>query len=500
MTEWRSYVPIEGAVELPPDPRVSDAIGRNHSFETALADLIDNSIDASARNVVIRLIRSVDGPKSLYVMDDGLGMSPKQIDLAMTVGGRKDYGPDDLGHFGVGLKAASFSQAQCLTVISRSEGHPAVGRQWRLNEITNGSVCGIVPEEFAASELGTQFNLPELGTGTIIRWDEVSAFPTGADISRAEEFISRTINAACEHLGLVFHRFLSNRRLSISFEVYDAEQELRPTRIPVTPLNPFGYSRSARIDYPKEIKSTIPGKELLFRCHIWPGRSSLREFRLSGEPARFQGLYFYRRDRLLQFGGWDGIHTQHPRLQLARVEIDITDAPPGLFMMNAEKSKVVVGLEFSRICSTAESDDGTALNDYLAVAEQVYRKSQERKKSRRPMIHPGHGLPTLLRTAIEREIPPVPGDARIGIRWREFDNDMFFELERDTHTVWLNKRYRHKLLGGKRAGLNDLPLLKTLIYLLAANLFEGERFGPRDKDNIDMWQELLTIAVKAERQ
>jgi hypothetical protein len=56
------------------------------------------------------------------------------------------------------------------------------------------------------------------------------------------------------------------------------------------------------------------------------------------------------------------------------------------------------------------------------------------------------------------------------------------------------------LLGGKHGGLNDLPLVKSLLYLLVANVFEGDYFGPRDKDNLDLWQTILTTAVQAERQ
>ena len=61
-------------------------------------------------------------------------------------------------------------------------------------------------------------------------------------------------------------------------------------------------------------------------------------------------------------------------------------------------------------------------------------------------------------------------------------------LDRDKQTLWLNNRYRKNLLNGRRGGLNDLPLLKSLIYLLTENVFEGSHHGPKDKDNIALWQ------------
>jgi hypothetical protein len=57
MSMWRDEVPTDGAVSLPPDPHALDSLGRNHSLPTALADLVDNSIDAHATHVQIRSIR-----------------------------------------------------------------------------------------------------------------------------------------------------------------------------------------------------------------------------------------------------------------------------------------------------------------------------------------------------------------------------------------------------------------------------------------------------------
>src|SRR5437763_5295489 len=101
MSDWQQEIRTEGTVHLPPDPRALDAIGRNHSLETALADLVDNSVDAGATNVVIRLVVAGGLPRVLYVVDNGRGMAPDKIDAAMTVGGRRDYEETDLGHFGV---------------------------------------------------------------------------------------------------------------------------------------------------------------------------------------------------------------------------------------------------------------------------------------------------------------------------------------------------------------------------------------------------------------
>lgn len=128
---WQEDVPVDGTVELPPDRRALDGLGRNHSLRTALADLVDNSIDAEASHVLIRFVRKHGRLRGLYVVDNGKGMTTEAINVAMTLGGRREYAEKDLGSFGIGLKAASFSNAKLVTVLSCAAGHAPVGRVWK---------------------------------------------------------------------------------------------------------------------------------------------------------------------------------------------------------------------------------------------------------------------------------------------------------------------------------------------------------------------------------
>ncbi|MBV7705444.1 ATP-binding protein [Nocardia nova] len=501
VVEWNQEVPTESSIVLPPDPRVLDSIGRNHSLETALADLVDNAVDAQATRVVIRFIRAQRGLVALYVLDNGCGMTAETIDTAMTIGGKREYNGNDLGHFGLGLKAASFSQAKSLTVMSRAAGGQPVGRRWRPNIVSRSDFrCDVVASSFVASEFDKDWPFDAASSGTLIRWDDVSAFPATTDIMQIETYLDRAITLTCQHLGLTFHRFLADGRLRIDIEVLDVESAFPGTPVPVDALDPFGYPQSGLDDYPKTLIAEMDGQRVEFRCHLWPKPSNLPQYRLLGRSDFHQGLYFYRRDRLLQSGGWYGVHAADRRLKLARVEVDIDGDMGGLFHMNPEKSRVQTGPEFARLAATARAHDGTTLREYLEVAESLFRKSQARTSKRTAMIHPGQGLPPRVRATIQNEIPALRGEEPIAIRWDDFIDDSFFRIDRDTQTLWLNKRYRKMLLGGKHGGLNDLPLIKSLMYLVVANVFEGEYLGKKDKDNIEMWQSILTAAVRAERQ
>ncbi|HEU0238935.1 MAG TPA: ATP-binding protein [Micromonosporaceae bacterium] len=468
-------------------------------METALADLVDNAVDAAASEVIIRFVQREGRLRSLYVVDNGKGIDRGQIDSAMTVGGRRDYGASSLGKFGLGMKAASFSQARSLTVLSRTNGGEPLGRRWRLGGMTDFR-CDVVLGAFAGEELNRPWGFEQPGTGsrTVIRWDEVTGFTATDEVTRLQGFISATINTILNHLGLVFHRFIADGRLRVALDVEDIDGGVVSPAFEVSSLDPFGYGRPGHPDYPKPLVARHERGQVSFGCHIWPGRSKLPEFRLPGGVLERQGLYFYRAERLLHAGGWDGITAPDARLQLARVAVEIDDDIAGLFQMNPEKSRVSVGPEFARLVEAARAADGTSVTDYLREAESVFRRSRQRGRNRKSMLPPGKGFEPAVRRVIHDEVPFLAGEQAVHIRWRRFDGTDLFIVDRDARTLWLNDRYRHAVRGAGHGGINDAPLFKALLYLLMEDVFEGEYLGPKDKDDIALWQEVLTVAARSQ--
>src|SRR5664280_240244 len=90
-----------------------------YELPAAVADLVDNSIDAGATQVDVTVV--FDGVDSwIRVADDGSGMSTSRMNEAMRYGTDRDYAEGDLGKFGLGLKTASLSQCRRLTVATRT--------------------------------------------------------------------------------------------------------------------------------------------------------------------------------------------------------------------------------------------------------------------------------------------------------------------------------------------------------------------------------------------
>lgn len=108
-------------------PRADHLMGSmrsmGYTFESAIADIIDNSISANCQNV--HIFFSAD-PIHCYVsiLDDGDGMSKDELLEAMRYGSTSSESvrsENDLGRFGLGLKAASLSQCRKLTVVSKKD-------------------------------------------------------------------------------------------------------------------------------------------------------------------------------------------------------------------------------------------------------------------------------------------------------------------------------------------------------------------------------------------
>lgn len=100
-----------------PEFLIKSIAEQGYSLESALADLMDNSISAKADKIEV-LIKTDEEPFTLFLADNGDGMDEEVLKKNMQF---PSNSPDDkrdgadLGRFGLGLKTASFSQTRRFT-------------------------------------------------------------------------------------------------------------------------------------------------------------------------------------------------------------------------------------------------------------------------------------------------------------------------------------------------------------------------------------------------
>lgn len=467
-----------------------------YKFEHAIADLVDNSVSAGASTVLIRFICKDDAIRSIVIADDGTGMDAERLTNAMRFGSERDLEPKSLGKYGMGLKLASFSHARCLTVATRSRGVES-GRQWTVDGIERGWYCHVLGRAEAAAQLAAPWSPVDLSeSGTLVIWHDVDKVPvSSAGLRNTLRGLAMRLQL---HLGLCFHRFIEAGALSIFIDQQTAEEREHSIRVPVRALNPFAYPRSGHAKYPKEFLADIPGiGVLVLRAHIWPANSELPEYKLGNRAAARQGFYFYRNGRLIQAGGWNGVvqHDTEPHSSLARIEVDLPTELDGAFGLNVQKSSVIVPPGFEAAVSLSKSPDGDSFEPYRRAAQQVYRRQDARAAKAIPFV-PGDGMPQELQRAAS-ELLSADGKGRtVSFHWESLEEDELFRLDRDQCAIKLNSLYRKQLLGERRASVADVPLLKTMLFLLVEEGLNSDRVSGLQKKRMAVINELLLKAAK----
>lgn len=205
-----------GYQELIPDASnlIESQRSVGYTFETAVADIIDNSVSAYANNVSVYFD---DKQKYVAILDDGIGMTETELLQAMRYGSKSVYdkrSKNDLGRFGLGLKMASFSQCRRLTVVSKKDEDMS-GAVWDLDIVKERNAWVVQVLDDQEIDKLIQINrLKEVKSGTVIIWEKFDKLEQHKDFMLN---FSEALDRAENHLSLVFHRYLQTKELKISF-------------------------------------------------------------------------------------------------------------------------------------------------------------------------------------------------------------------------------------------------------------------------------------------
>lgn len=324
---------------LPPSASSLTASLRDlgYSLETAIADLIDNSISADATEIQILCDLSRSDP-TLVIADNGKGMTEDEVIAAMRHGAtdpRKKRGPKDLGRFGLGLKTASFSQCKRLTVVSSQAGR-RVGAEWDLGKIEEQDdwYVAVLEEE----DLQDQPYIEALGdTGTLVIWRQLDRLFEDETGRKRDEIVHEKLDVVERHLSLVFHRFLAGevkgrRKLTIKLNGH-----------PLAAFDPFCRKNDATQVLPED-KVWVDDVPVLMQPYVLPhhSRLSASEYDYYQSRSDFisnQGAYIYRNGRLMAWGDWFRLVPKGEATKLARVQIDFPNDLDEAWTIDIKKSR-----------------------------------------------------------------------------------------------------------------------------------------------------------------
>lgn len=227
VNENEDVVPVQVVKECTPNAgRLIMALRETAGYNayTIISDLIDNCLDADAKNIDI-LIRSRKGNPQIVIADDGCGMDEETLHEALRLGSnlQKDK-MIDMGCFGMGMKVAAFAIGKKLTVMTAKDSN------WMKAVLDINHIVDKDKWEILFSGLNNDDNKllisddiniykQNKNQGTVIILDELDRF----NISNANQ----TANTLKKHVSRIFWKKISEGiKIKINNEIVEAYDPL----------------------------------------------------------------------------------------------------------------------------------------------------------------------------------------------------------------------------------------------------------------------------------
>ena len=324
-----------------------------YTIETAIADLVDNSISAEASNIEINLDNDENQNPMLSIEDDGIGMNKVELLQAMKLCSKDRHqarSKNDLGRFGMGLKTASLSQCRQLTVETNMD-NKSTSMTWDLDDV-------LKRDDWKVKNNIIETRKP----GTKVIWKKIDR----ANLEIDTPSTNATIKNIRDHLGLVFHRYIDTKN--------DEKKniKLKFNGIDIDPFNPFNEKNFATIKH-EPFEHQYQDSTIRIQSYILPHKTKVNleeweKYEGKGGYTKNQGFYVYREGRLIINGTWFGLLKKTEYTKFCRVKIDITNEKDTDWKIDIKKSNASPPKEIREM-----------LDNYLSKLEKAGVKVYTRK-------------------------------------------------------------------------------------------------------------------------
>lgn len=334
-------------MELLPDPvRLVEGLrDTGYQFNTAVADVVDNSIAAEATFVDIELKMDFRGYVTLAIYDDGIGMDREGLINAMKYGSKARPSAASLGKFGLGLKTASTAFCRKLAVISRNKpSAPLIRATWDLDHVKDTNKWELIIDTPTAQQTEAFENFIGAHGGTLVNWDKVDRLLknyTNQSGAPAKKALAKCSEDLREHLGTVYQRFLDPadsraKHLKMRLDGQD-----------VLPWDPFAATESQVVSEDETEVELAGGSKATFKmkAYVLPRKEEFSTEE-AAQTARIsnanQGIYIYRENRLIHGPDWLRMFSKEPHVSLLRVEFTFDHKLDEAFQIDIKKSQIIL--------------------------------------------------------------------------------------------------------------------------------------------------------------
>ena len=375
----------ENDINCPPDPeRIVEGLrDTGYNFNTAMADIIDNSIAADATNVNIIINMDPAGKITVCVADNGSGMDHDGLVNAMTYGSKVRADLGSLGKFGLGLKTASTAFCRSLSVVSKAEDGIIRKAQWDLDYVAEKHEWKLKIMDPSRDEVDILEETADGGTGTLVVWEKVDRLlKSYSNLGNAKNALKRKINDLQFHVGMVYQRFLDHDDTRAS------NVDITINGVKIEAWDPFAISEELTEKLADEaIDVDMPdgsSPSFSLRAFMLPNKDSFstpkaaKEARIGND---MQGFYVYRENRLIHYGDWLDLFSKEPHGALLRVEFSFDHLLDDAFNVDIKKSRILPAeeiLDYIRTSFIPAPRRAAAERYRHGTAQQVTKEAEKR--------------------------------------------------------------------------------------------------------------------------
>jgi hypothetical protein len=335
-------------INLPPDPErmIEGLRDTGYEFNTAVADIVDNSVAANATHVRLWLDADLRGEVRLLIVDNGDGMDRTGLINAMQYGSKARPSAASLGKYGLGLKTASTAFCKRLSVVSRPSGDaPALMATWDLLHVATVNKWSLLLTEECDGDALEQLNeVAPNSAGTVVLWEQVDRLvknhqdKTPAATRKA---IRAKEDALRRHLAMVYQRFLDPR----DDRANNVEISLNGKAVQA--WDPFQKGLSELVAQETMPAQLSDGRSAMFtvKAYILPRREEFPSDQIAAGAMLSndrQGIYIYRENRLIHDADWLGMYQKEPHLTYLRVEFSFDHSLDDAFHLDIKKSQIIL--------------------------------------------------------------------------------------------------------------------------------------------------------------
>jgi len=365
-TQQKENIIMNGENLVPNEPNARILISAlqyiGYDDISAIADIVDNSIDANATVIKIYIDKDEQQKTRITIVDNGQGMDRETLDEALKLGSdtaHDDIG--DLGKYGMGLSTAGLALANRTIVLTKTEESTEV--------LKSETDVNIIKEKNAfvktlqkASEIETAYfkNMVKNDSGTIVILEECIGIKAGHASTLREKVV--------KNIAKVFRNFMTKTAFYVNDVKLEPEDPLR-LKVRNDELKGTLYSED---DYTVKWKDK-DGEEkkgiLHIKLVVLPDCEQ-NVAKKMGFNMQNQGFSILRNNREIASGylpKWEGI-ARHPHLNRFRGEISFSSDMDYAMGVNFRKNGI----------DMIDSVDNSLRNDLLYQITNIRKKSMKK--------------------------------------------------------------------------------------------------------------------------